>query len=97
MDEGLDPVIIDNTNMSWQEMFPYVLMGFYRGYWIKFILRIDTFNVSLDKIVRRCPNIPRGKLERMKKRYQSVKHVYQILWDDDCNWKYRSSIDSWKP
>ncbi|XP_063058229.1 NEDD4-binding protein 2-like 1 [Engraulis encrasicolus] len=52
MDEGMDPVIIDNTNMSWREMFPYVLMGFHRGYWIKFLLTKDTFRVSLDEIDR---------------------------------------------
>ncbi|KAL2094661.1 hypothetical protein ACEWY4_009380 [Coilia grayii] len=100
MDREVDPVIIDNTNMTHWDMYPYVLMAFNRGYWIKFKVMKDTWHVSLEDLYSiNKKRIPFSTLERMKSKYQPVRHIYDILRDDDIaeEWKSRREMkdSSW--
>ncbi|XP_076130739.1 NEDD4-binding protein 2-like 1 [Alosa pseudoharengus] len=84
-----NPIIIDNTNMEFQYMYPYVFMGFRRGYWIEFVDLMDE-DVSPYDSYRRCKEkIPLEKFEKWKASYRKVKHIYQILYDpvSRCKWK----------
>ncbi|XP_031427662.1 NEDD4-binding protein 2-like 1 [Clupea harengus] len=81
MDQGVDPIIIDNTNLSLWEMYPYVLMGFHRGYWIEFIAM--TRDATLGRLYWNCGRkIPFKKLESMSARYQEASNIFDILNDE---------------
>ncbi|XP_062391689.1 NEDD4-binding protein 2-like 1 [Sardina pilchardus] len=76
-----NPVIIDNINMEFQYMYPYVFMGFRRGYWIEFVDLVDE-EASPDEYYRRCQErIPLEKFEKWLDAYRRVRHIYQILYD----------------
>ncbi|XP_030648103.1 NEDD4-binding protein 2-like 2 [Chanos chanos] len=86
IEDGYDPVIIDNTNMAYWEMYPYVLMGFKRGYFVRFIElpgRNMTPQMDLEDLYRRCNGyIPMQKLRHMQNSYEYVWSIFPILDDD---------------
>lgn len=81
MKNHVHPIIVDNTNLSWGEMWPYVLMGFRRRYYIEFVVLPN--NIDLWTRYERCGGqIERRKLERMERRYDpdiSFGHYYPRL------------------
>ncbi|XP_041949185.1 NEDD4-binding protein 2-like 1 isoform X2 [Alosa sapidissima] len=82
IERGVDPVIINNSNMPRWHMYPYARMAFRREYWVKFIEMKDTWNVSLEELERRGGGtIPLPILEDMKESYEPVRHVYDVLND----------------
>ncbi|KAG5284707.1 hypothetical protein AALO_G00029610 [Alosa alosa] len=86
-----NPIIIDNINMEFQYMYPYVFRGFRKRYWIEFVDLMDD-NVPTYDSYRRCKGkIPLEKFEKWKASYRKVKHINQILHDpvSKSKWKYR--------
>ncbi|XP_062391691.1 NEDD4-binding protein 2-like 1 [Sardina pilchardus] len=85
-----NPVIIDNINMEFQYMYPYVFMGFRKGYWIEFEDLMDE-EASPNDFHRRCKyKIPLEKFEKWKASYRRVRHIYQILRDPESRRKWKN-------
>lgn len=80
LEEGLTPIIIDNTNVEAWEMKPYVLIGKKYNYEIV-ILEPDTpwkFNVKVLAL-RNKHHVHKYKIAKMKERYQHDITVEKIL------------------
>ncbi|KAM4796506.1 uncharacterized protein WCC33_001640 [Rhinophrynus dorsalis] len=71
MDDGMSPIIIDNTNIQGWEMKPYVQMALERGYIVEF-QEPDTWwkldPLELEK--RNTHGVPRKKISQMLDRYE---------------------------
>ncbi|XP_031427663.1 NEDD4-binding protein 2-like 1 isoform X1 [Clupea harengus] len=96
MDQGVDPIIIDNTNVSLWEMYPYVLMGFHRGYWIELIEMPR--DATLGRLYWNCRGeISFTKLESMSARYQEASNIFDILNDEYSqeNWENEMIDNDW--
>lgn len=81
-----NPVIIDNINIRFWEMYPYVVMGFHRGYFIEFVTLMDYSIDELYGFNRR--RIRYEKLEEWESSYRPVKHIYKILFDREARLRW---------
>ncbi|XP_031427667.2 NEDD4-binding protein 2-like 1 isoform X3 [Clupea harengus] len=87
MRRKINPVIIDNINIGFWEMYPYVLMGFHRGYFIEFVPMMDYTIEELYGFNK--GRIRYEKFEQWESSYRNVKHIYQILYE-------KHSLRKWK-
>ncbi|XP_064208810.1 NEDD4-binding protein 2-like 1 [Anguilla rostrata] len=82
MQNGVHPIIIDNTNMRRCHMEPYVQMGLEYGYYIKFRTTPDTFRCSVEELHKRANcGITKRVMYRMKKNFEQVETIYDVLND----------------
>ncbi|KAJ8266697.1 hypothetical protein GJAV_G00133600 [Gymnothorax javanicus] len=77
------PIIIDNTNMRFRDMRPYVEMGRY-DYYVTFRTTPATFSCSIDELHRRANcGIPKWVMYRMWKNYRRARSIYHVLHGTD--------------
>ncbi|XP_028655151.1 NEDD4-binding protein 2-like 1 isoform X2 [Erpetoichthys calabaricus] len=80
MEEGLNPIIIDNTNIHAWEMKPYVRMGLDNGYYIIFKEPETSWKNDIHRLHRKTQNgVPLDKIARMKEDFEPVSSIYDVL------------------
>ncbi|KAG5844675.1 hypothetical protein ANANG_G00164990 [Anguilla anguilla] len=80
MRDGINPVIIDNTNIFRSEMKPYVKLGLRYGYHIRFRFLKDSWKVSVETLHRRTNGkVPLEKMIKMKKNYEFINDIFDVL------------------
>ncbi|KAJ8342627.1 hypothetical protein SKAU_G00325550 [Synaphobranchus kaupii] len=77
MNNGVHPIIIDNTNITRWNMEPYVLMGLEYGYYIKFVTAPDHYRCTVDELHARVAHcgIEKGTMYEWKRNFERVKHL----------------------
>lgn len=68
--DGVENVIVDNTNVSVQECRPYVQLALQYGYEVEFLEPTTPWAFDLDQLsVKNTHSVPREALERMLGRW----------------------------
>jgi predicted kinase len=68
--EGVNAVVVDNTNVSATECRPYVEMALKYGYAVEFLEPTTPWAFDIDQLfVKNTHNVPREALERMLGRW----------------------------
>lgn len=68
--DGVDVVVIDNTNITEREMKPYISLAAEFGY--KVVKRVFGLHLSTDELFNRCIHrVPKEKIEIMQTKLRS--------------------------
>lgn len=68
---GWSPIIIDNTNMKWWEMFPYIKVGVQNNYIIKTLEPNTPWKISVGKLAKRNKHhVDQESIARMLSNYE---------------------------
>lgn len=79
---GWSPIIVDNTNMKWWEMFPYFKNAVKNGYVIKILEPNTPWKISVSKLAQRNKhNVDQEAIARMLSNYEpgSVEDVLRSM------------------
>ncbi|XP_019903732.1 NEDD4-binding protein 2-like 1 [Esox lucius] len=84
-------IIIDNTNVTKWDMWPYVRMAFRRGYWIRFE---ELPEKPIEYLYRICKGlIPMQSLMGMREKYQHVRNIWDVLYNRDSKRRWMSTTE----
>jgi len=89
MQDGITPIVVDNTNVEFFQMKPYVKEAQKNGYEVIFSEPQTTWAWDVDELTKRnTHNVPKTSIERMLSRYQKDPTVEKILeskapWEKD--------------
>lgn len=71
LERGVSPVVIDNTNVAWEDFKPYVNMAKIRGYEVSYAEPDTPWKFDVDELTRRnTHNVPREAIQKMLDRWQ---------------------------
>lgn len=77
---GIDVIIVDNTNLTLDEVYPYALMGIKANYSIFLQEPATTWARDIDELMKRgTHNVPRQSYERMLQRMQEIEDILPKL------------------
>lgn len=80
MQQGITPLVIDNTNVTFKDMRYYVEQGKNHGYRIEFAEPNTPWKFDVDELVKKNTHgVPRETIERMVGRWQKDPTVEKIL------------------
>ncbi|XP_029458520.1 NEDD4-binding protein 2-like 2 isoform X2 [Rhinatrema bivittatum] len=80
MDEGISPVIIDNTNIQRWEMKPYVEMAIEKGYRVQFHEPETWWKLDAGELEKKNKHgVPREKIVQMLDRYEHYVSITNVL------------------
>ncbi|XP_058885579.1 NEDD4-binding protein 2-like 1 [Acipenser ruthenus] len=80
MEEGLSPVIIDNTNIHLWEMKPYVSMALEYDYQVIFRKPETSWKWNVNKLHRKTRNgVPYKTIERMLDDFEEVSNIHNVI------------------
>lgn len=70
LQQGLNPVVIDNTNLEYWEMQPYILLGKNMGYTIEILEPFTSWAFKVNELAKRNTHgVPKEKIKSMLTRY----------------------------
>ncbi|XP_064827240.1 NEDD4-binding protein 2-like 1 [Oncorhynchus masou masou] len=100
MNRGVDPIIVDNTNISLWEMWPYIHMGIaQKNYDIRMVELPEGYpqkKISINKLYRRCHgNIPKRKFRSFEVRWEKADSIWHVLNDDYSKKRWKRSKEEW--
>jgi len=73
-------VIVDNTNITWKEMKPYVKLALGRGYDIEFQEPDTPWMFDVDELFKRnIHSVPKETIQNMANRYISQQELFDII------------------
>lgn len=77
---GIQIIIVDNTNITTNEIFPYAKAGLENGYEIWLAEPMTEWKRNVDILVKRnSHNVPKESIQRMKDRWQDTDDIGQEL------------------
>ncbi|XP_041533706.1 NEDD4-binding protein 2-like 1 isoform X2 [Microtus oregoni] len=80
MQNGISPIIIDNTNLHAWEMKPYAVMALENNYEVIFREPDTRWKFNVQELARRnIHGVPREKIHRMKERYEHDVTFHSVL------------------
>ncbi|XP_036027807.1 NEDD4-binding protein 2-like 1 isoform X1 [Onychomys torridus] len=80
MQNGISPIIIDNTNLHAWEMKPYAVMALENNYEVIFREPDTRWKFNVQELARRnIHGVPREKIHRMKERYEHNVSFHSVL------------------
>ncbi|XP_062311709.1 NEDD4-binding protein 2-like 1 [Osmerus eperlanus] len=89
MKERVHPIVIDNTNVEQWEMWPYVNMAFYQGYYVLFEDLQEESTISLKTRYKWCKgSISWRTLRNMEERYEYDVDFWSIFKDPEVRNKW---------
>lgn len=78
--KGVSPVIVDNTNIKYWEMQPYVVEALKNGYYIKMIVPNTPWARSASQLTGKClHNVPRSTIERHLEQFDPIVNEHQLI------------------
>lgn len=84
MKAGMSPIVVDNTNTTYKEMEPYILLAATYQYDVVFMEPNTPWKYNIDECFKRnTHNVPREKLEQMLKRLvdlEDAKRHFQSIY-----------------
>ncbi|KAK1168153.1 NEDD4-binding protein 2-like 1 isoform X1 [Acipenser oxyrinchus oxyrinchus] len=96
MEEGLSPVIIDNTNIHAWEMKPYVNMALEYDYEVIFREPETSWKWNVNKLHRKTRNgVPYKTIERMLDDFEEVSNIHDVL-NSEMPRRYYPGEDYWR-
>ena len=80
MAKGITPIVIDNTNTRFNEMFPYVEAAQQYGYKVEFKEPVTPWAWDADELFKRNTHgVPRESIQRMIDRFEKDPTVEKVL------------------
>lgn len=80
MEEGISPIVIDNTNIHALLALPYVIEGKFHGYDIVVAETQTSWRFNIEELLKHnIHNIPRESLEQMLKNYELIEKFKENL------------------
>ncbi len=82
MTDGIDLVIVDNTNTTWEEIKPYAKAALLLNYEIEIVEPDTPWKYNVEECVRRNTHgVPIEALTRMRARWQTTESILAKLKD----------------
>ena len=79
MASGYDLVFIDNTNVTWKKIKPYVELALANNYNIGIIDLFDAGLTDAELAARNTHRVPEVSIQKMRMRYQDEKHIWSMI------------------
>lgn len=77
--KGVSPVIVDNTNIKYWEMQPYVVEALKNGYYVKMMVPNTPWARSASQLTGKCVhNVPRSTIERHLEQFDPIVNEHQL-------------------
>ena len=78
--DGIDVVIVDNTNLSLKEVQPYVKLGLDKGYRVDFAEPTTAWAKNVDELLKKnVHKVPLEAYQRMMSKYMPVDEIGREL------------------
>ncbi|XP_029626151.1 NEDD4-binding protein 2-like 1 [Salmo trutta] len=86
LNRGVDPIIVDNTNISLWEMWPYIHMGMRQGDYDITMMELPKGypqnKISINKLYRWCKHkIPKRKFRYFEARWEEAYNIWHVFND----------------
>ncbi|XP_029626154.1 NEDD4-binding protein 2-like 1 isoform X1 [Salmo trutta] len=100
LNRGVDPIIVDNTNISLWEMWPYIHMGMRQGDYDITMMELPKGypqeKISINKLYRKCHGkIPKKKFRSFEGRWEKADNIWNVLNDSKSINRWKRSKEKW--
>ncbi|XP_038821559.1 NEDD4-binding protein 2-like 1 isoform X2 [Salvelinus namaycush] len=96
LNRGVDLIIVDNTNISLWEMWPYIHMGMRQGDYYITMMELPKNYISINKLYSRCQgNIPKKKFRSFEARWEDAYNIWHVLNDSYSINRWEQREEEW--
>ncbi|XP_055792853.1 NEDD4-binding protein 2-like 1 isoform X2 [Salvelinus fontinalis] len=96
LNRGVDLIIVDNTNISLWEMWPYIHMGMRQGDYYITMMELPKNYISINKLYSRCRHkIPKRKFRSFEARWEDAYNIWHVLNDSYSINRWEQCEEEW--